>query len=663
MKNKNGDKSLTMENKEYTIAKQDLHAITVDMRKDILTMCHNCGKQNGHLGGCLSAVDILAVLYTQIMNINEVAHSGIAWENRDRFILSKGHAGFALYAVLKQIGLISQEMIQGSIRGEHSVLFRHPKKNEQFGIECSVGSLGMGLGYGIGLAETFKRKKTMQKVYVMLGDGECNEGSVWESAAYAGHRKLENLVVIIDKNKLQLDGYTSDVLNMDNMRERWEAFGFQSMEVDGHNWHELIRAFQTENKGKPLAIIADTVKGKGVSFAENQVQWHDNYLSDELYEKAWKEVGSDNEVKQIREMAEIRFQSKKIIMKEHKQPNEIYIDYNEENIKKWAELGSKNVIGNIALEFAKQDKDFVLIYADCANRIDVRNLKKFYPDQCYEVGIAEQNMITMAAAMANEGLHVFAIAYAPFITARVLDQIRANLGYMKAPVCLIGLSAGMVSSDLGATHTAFEDIANLKCVPNVNVMAPVDMIEIVKCMQSAINCGNPTYIRVTINDRDSLIHLKDYDFKIGKAITMKEGNDIAILFCGSLMEEGLKVCKALEKRNISAELINMHTIKPLDTDTIRRILNRKMIVTVEEHNVIGGLGESIAGFLARYSNHAPLLMLGVQDEYFTADVPFNLRKKSGLFADKIVRDIVTALNSNVYADDERSLNNESRKIN
>lgn len=649
-----------MKNKKYTIFEQDLPAITIDMRKDILTMCHNCGKQNGHLGGCLSAVEILAVLYTQIMNINEVAHSGIGWENRDRFILSKGHAGFVLYAALKQIGLVSQEMIQGSIRGEQSVLFRHPKKNEQFGIECSVGSLGMGLGYGIGLAEAFRRKNTMQKVFVMLGDGECNEGSVWESAAYAGHRKLENLIVIIDKNKLQLDGYTSDVLNMDNMKERWETFGFQSLEVDGHNWEELMCAFRTEHKGKPLAIIADTIKGKGVSFAENQVQWHDNYLSDELFEKAWEEVGSDDKVKPIREMAKFRFQNKNIILEEQRQFNKICIDYNEENIKKWAKLGSKNVIGNIALEFAKQDKDFTLIYADCANRIDVSELRKQYPNQCYETGIAEQNMITMAAAMANEGLHVFAIAYAPFITARVLDQIRANLGYMKAPVCLIGLSAGMAGGDLGATHTAFEDIANLKCIPNVNVMAPVDMIEIVKCMEGAINDRNPAYIRVTINDKDTLIHLKDYDFKIGKAITMKEGNDIAILFSGSLMEEGFEVCAVLEKRKIRAELINMHTIKPLDTDTIRRILNKKMIVTVEEHNVIGGLGESIASFLAGYSYHAPLLMIGVQDEYFTADVPFNLRKRAGLFADKIVHDIVTAFDANV--DDARSLDNESRKL-
>ena len=293
------------------IPRSNLPMIVQDMRRDILTMCRTCGAHNGHLGGCMSSVEILAVLYTQVMNIFEASHSLELWENRDRFIMSKGHAGIAMYAALKHVGLIPDKMIHGTIRGHDSILFRHPKINTDYGIECSVGSLGQGICYGLGLAESFRRKGTPQKVFVMVGDGECNEGSVWEAAAYAGHRGLDNFIVIIDKNRLQLDGFTSDILSMENMAERWHAFGFVTAEADGHNFDELISAFQTPHEGKPLAIICNTVKGRGISFAENNVDWHDNYLTEELYSRAMEELGNPDLVP-VRESAWDRFATKSI---------------------------------------------------------------------------------------------------------------------------------------------------------------------------------------------------------------------------------------------------------------------------------------------------------------------------------------------------------------
>lgn len=603
--------------------------IICDMRHDILTMVHNCGKQNGHLGGCMSAVEILAVLYTQVMNVNEIAHSDREWSDRDRFIMSKGHAGIAMYAAMKHVGLISQEMIDNSIRGENSILYRHPKRNIEYGIECSVGSLGMGLGYGNGLAESFKRKGTDQKVYVMIGDGECDEGSVWESAAYASHRKLDNIVVIIDKNKLQLDGPTKNVLSMENMTERWSSFGFKTVEIDGHNTAEIIEAFNINHKGKPLAIIANTIKGKGMSFAENKIEWHDNYLSNKLYEQGKAELGS-KDLNYVREAASIRFASKKINISRCIKEKKIRLNDCKEQIAEWQSLGPKNVIGGVASQIAEQDNLFALVYSDCANRIGINELLAKHPEMCYETGIAEQNQVAMAAAMAHEGFHVFAVAYAPFITARVLDQIRANLGYMKANVCLIGLGAGMASSDLGATHTAFEDLANMRSIPNMLVNAPADVYEIAKGMESFINSPQPMYLRITAGENTYFDTNTKYN--IYKSDIIGDGADVAIVVVGTLLREAIKASTILEKIGVRATVINARTVKPIDEGLLLNLKKFDKIVTVEEHSVIGGLGSAIAEKMMQQGCGAIIKMIGVQDEYFYADTSSELLAKCGLIA-------------------------------
>lgn len=264
-----------------------LNEISKKMRKDILGMCYRCGENKAHLGGCLSMVEILTVLYTEVINLKRV----VRWEERDRFIVSKGHGGIALYAALHQIGILTDYEVQAEMRGDKTITYRHPKRNTDKGIECSSGSLGMGLSYGIGLLCAFERKDNFySKVYVMLGDGECNEGAIWEGAMYAAHKKMKNLVVIIDKNGLQLDGKTSDIMNMDNMGEKWEAFGFDVRVIDGHNYTDIYEAL-VKPSHLPIAIIAQTVKGKGISFAENKVEWHDNFLSKELYELGLLEIG------------------------------------------------------------------------------------------------------------------------------------------------------------------------------------------------------------------------------------------------------------------------------------------------------------------------------------------------------------------------------------
>lgn len=257
------------------------------MRLDILDMVHRAGKEGAHLGGCLSLVEILTVLYSEILHYDPKRTD---WELRDRVILSKAHASIALYAAMHAAGIYSDEEIRQPLYGKDTFLYKHSRRNLAHGLEMSGGSLGQGLPFAVGIALALLTKgNTSSQVYVILGDGECNEGSIWEAAALAVHHKLTNITVVIDKNQQQLDGYTKDIIDMDNMEERWKAFGFKTYIADGHNYQELLKAFQIPH-AQPLAIIANTIKGKGISFAQLNQKWHANYLTDELYQKALEEV-------------------------------------------------------------------------------------------------------------------------------------------------------------------------------------------------------------------------------------------------------------------------------------------------------------------------------------------------------------------------------------
>lgn len=256
---------------------------------DILELCHRSGAAKAHLGGCMSAIDTLVALYLCVMR-RDASGSYV-----DRFIMSKAHASIAQYAAMHQAGILSDEDMALPLRGEETFLFRHPKMNPAKGIEISCGSLGMGIGYAVGLALTARRGRTGARVFAMVGDGECNEGSVWESAAFAGHYGLDNLCVIVDENGLQLDGPTAEVLDSGSMAAKWSAFGFEVAEVDGHDIGALVDVLGSFPTGKPKALVARTRKGNGISFAEGRTEWHDGYLTDKLYQQAVIEIKSQHE--------------------------------------------------------------------------------------------------------------------------------------------------------------------------------------------------------------------------------------------------------------------------------------------------------------------------------------------------------------------------------
>ena len=256
-----------------------------NIRKTILDTALIAGHNSSHFGGALSSTEIVSTLYSHIMNIDK---NNALWEERDRFILSKGHACLVLYSALVEIGYINKEELKNFERS-NSDFPGHPVINKKIGIEFSTGSLGMGLSLGIGVAISAKKKSKKFNTYVLLGDGECNEGSVWEAAMLANHLNINNLTAILDNNGFQQTGTNRDILNTNSLLKMWSSFGWETIEVDGHNIHELTNAFNFKSN-KPKMIIAKTIKGKGFSFSENNNDWHHKVLTRDQYDIGLKEL-------------------------------------------------------------------------------------------------------------------------------------------------------------------------------------------------------------------------------------------------------------------------------------------------------------------------------------------------------------------------------------
>tara|TARA_Y100000590_G_scaffold467879_1_gene648394 strand:+ start:938 stop:1774 length:837 start_codon:yes stop_codon:yes gene_type:complete len=260
------------------------------VRKNIVEMASFAGASSAHFGGALSITEIVSTLFAYQMKIDK---KNPKWEERDRFILSKGHACLVYYAALCEVGYISKDELKTFEKNDTNLL-GHPVINRNLGIDFSNGSLGMGLSLGIGVAISSKKKKKNFNVYVIVGDGECNEGSIWEAAMAAPNFNLDNLYVIIDKNNFQQTGTNKEIMDVGNLKDKWSSFGWYTTEIDGHNIQSLCNFFE-ESKSikKPKAIIANTTKGKGFSFSENNNDWHHSILSKSFYEKAIKELKKD----------------------------------------------------------------------------------------------------------------------------------------------------------------------------------------------------------------------------------------------------------------------------------------------------------------------------------------------------------------------------------
>lgn len=310
------------------------------------------------------------------------------------------------------------------------------------------------------------------------------------------------------------------------------------------------------------------------------------------------------------------------------------------NIRTWSMLGSCGAFGMAALDLPDMDDRTVIVTADLCSFSGLDRFQSRFPDRLYNVGIAEQNMIGVAAGLSKEGLNVFATTYATFASTRSCDPVRVNMGYMGLGIKLVGLTAGLSVGILGATHMSIEDVAIMRAIPGLTVISPADCTETVKATVAAARYDGPVYLRLTGGMNSPIVYKDDYDFQIGKAITLREGDDITIIATGTMVYQSLEAARILESGGVSATVVDMHTIKPLDTDVLDKAFARsKLVVTVEEHSVIGGLGGAVAEYKSKKKNSPVQLTIGIEDIFPHAGDYGYLLEKCGLTAAQIAQKI------------------------
>ena len=289
---------------------------------------------------------------------------------------------------------------------------------------------------------------------------------------------------------------------------------------------------------------------------------------------------------------------------------------NDKNIKLFSSIGSRATFGMTALELVKDKKNLMILTSDVSTSAGLDRFRKNHSKNYLEVGIAEQNLIGLAAGMASEGFDVITTTFSPFQTLRCCEQIKVNLGYMKEKVIMVGLASGLILGNLGYTHCSIEDIGVLRSIPNLTILSPADCGETAKCIYAAIEHKNSVYIRLTGGSNNKPIYFNDYKFDIGKAHKIINGKDVSIFATGTMVRNALEASEMLKKKNIHCSVINTHTIKPIDEEMIiNECKYSKMIVSVEEHNVIGGLGSSISEVKSKIKNSPPQLFIGINDSY------------------------------------------------
>lgn len=311
-------------------------------------------------------------------------------------------------------------------------------------------------------------------------------------------------------------------------------------------------------------------------------------------------------------------------------------------IKLWSRLGACGAYGQAMLEVPELDSRTVAMTADLCFYSGLDRFYKKYPDHFYNVGIAEQNLVGIAGGLAKEGFNPFVSTYASFATTRALDQVRVNMGYMKLPIKLIGLTSGLSVGILGATHMSIEDVAIMRSIPNITIIQPADCAEVVKATLALANCDKPVYLRLTGPMNNSIVYNNDYEFEIGKSIELRSGSDIAIIATGTMVAKALRVAELLEQDGYSVKVINMHTIKPLDKEAVKKLSGFKLVVSIEEHSKIGGLGSAIAEYICD-KKYPPLMIIGLEDNFLHAGDYEYLINESGLNTSNIYSKICEKL--------------------
>ena len=540
---------------------------------------------SGHPSSCLSAADLMAVLCFGGFYKYDLENPEFV--NNDRLIFSKGHAAPLFYSIYALAGKVTgQEML--TLRKLGSRLEGHPTAEFPF-TEVPTGSLGQGLGVAVGMAMNAKLDKLSYKTFVLLGDSEMAEGSVWEAMGTASHYKLNNLVGIIDVNRLGQRGQTMLGHDVTTFQKRAESFGWKTVVVDGHNIEQITQAFTEADteKEKPTMIIAKTLKGQGISFLADKDGWHGKPLSKEELAQALVELGEVDktlvgEIKKPEQVQNAKIKS---------QNDDLQIKITEYDPSKF--VATRKAYGNALANLVEADSRVVVLDAETSNSTYAEFVKKNHSEKFVECFIAEQNMVSMALGFARRGKVPFVSTFAAFLS-RAFDQIRMS-ALAQSNIKFIGSHAGVSIGEDGSSQMGLEEVAMFRALPETVVLYPSDAISTEKLVfESAKHKGN-IYIQTTRKETP-ILYKADEEFKIGGSKTLKSSaNDIAtVIGVGVTLHEALMAYEELKKENIYIRVIDLYSVKPLDLETLKKAaVETKNIITVEDNHHEGGIAEAV----------------------------------------------------------------------
>lgn len=555
---------------------------------------------SGHPTSSLSATDLMTVLLFGGFFRFDV--NAPLMSNNDRLIFSKGHASPLFYALWAVAGAMPSKELM-TLRTFGSRLEGHPTMNFPF-TEAATGSLGQGLSIGLGMALNAKYLDQLPyRTYVLIGDSEMAEGSQWEALQLAAHYKLDNLIGILDVNRLGQRGATMYGHDIEAYQQRIQAFGWETIVIDGHSLPEITSAFQRCQRtlGRPVMIIAKTLKGKGVSFLEDQDGWHGKALNQEELDRALAELG-DVDTTLVGTMTPPEALTPRAIERSESQ--------SVSPISSEKPMATRKAYGLAIANIANTQTNIVVLDAEVSNSTYAQDFQKVHPQRFFEMFIAEQNMVGTALGLSRRGKIPFVSTFATFFS-RAFDQIRM-CQYSNANIKFVGSHAGVSIGEDGASQMGLEDIALFRAIHGSVVLYPADAQATERLVASAAAHHGITYIRTTRKET-TLLYSPTEEFPIGgsKVLRSSDHDVVTIVAAGITVYEALKAYDQLHADGVTVRVIDAYSIKPIDVATlVQAIQATSALITVEDHYPEGGLGEAVSHALSEHSTPIYILAVG-----------------------------------------------------
>jgi len=574
------------------IKKYDKLGLLADMcRANALATVKRAG--SGHLGSSFSSLDIVTFLYYSEMNTVEL---GIDHPDRDIYFSSKGHDAPGHYAVFFALGIVPAEQFINLRRlgGTHG----HPDVSVP-GMEANSGSLGMGISKAKGMAVAKKMNGSGGRVFVMTGDGELQEGQIWESLQTTVHQNVANIQVIVDFNKIQTDKLLDEIIDLGSLEKKFEIFGWHVERCDGHDFSQLEKVFEKFKhiEDKPKVLIADTVKGKGISFMEGPTalrdgkglyKWHAGAPDDDSFQAGYKELLERIDGR----LNEFGFSSLTTELIEKR-------DRHRAKLKDTAEK-VVNAFGEALVELGAKRKDIVVLDADLSADCGLRPFENAFPERFVENGIAEQDMVSMAGGLALQGLLPIVNSFGVFLASRANEQIYNN-ATENSKIIYVCHYAGLIPAGPGKSHQSLRDISLFGALPNCVILEPCNGAETKRALQWCVeeaeaNC----MMRLVISPSPRTITLpEDYDFSFGKGTVLKDGKDAVLFSYGPVMlHEALTAAEMLAAQEFSLKVVNLPWLNRIDDTWLAETIGDcQTIFSLDNHSEYGGLGDLLLNAL------------------------------------------------------------------